>query len=208
MKHFVTLLSFLPLAAFAQVTVDVEAGGSNGPGSTVDPYYEPMNITIEAGDAVHWVGVSGSHNVYGGLDDFPENPEGFSSGDPTQDLDYTRIFNVPGLYNYHCTQQGHSETQHGSILVLAGGQNVEEVEGLGVFTMFPVPAEGDLTVELQGSGLARVDVLGVDGRLFRSVPVSNTQRTVVDLDGLATGRYLLRLIDNKGQSLARPFIKG
>ena len=54
----------------------------------------------------------------------------------------------------------------------------------------------------------RADVLGVDGRLLRSLTVANVQRAVVDLGGLAAGRYLVRLVDNKGRQLSRPFIKG
>lgn len=206
MKKTLTLLAFLPLATLAQVTVDVEAGGSTAPGQT-DPYYDPMDITINVGDVVHWVGVSGSHNVYGQLDDFPDNPEGFSSGEPTQDLDYSRTFNVAGLYGYHCTQQGHSVTQHGTILVLAP-DNVQEITGIGQLTMFPVPADGQLTIDLVGNGLSRADVMGIDGRIFHSVSVSNVARAVIDLQGLATGRYLVRIIDTKGQSVTRPFVKG
>jgi Secretion system C-terminal sorting domain len=156
---------------------------------------------------VHWQGVSGSHNVYGGLDDFPDNPEAFSSGQPVQDLNFTYVFNVPGLYGYHCTQQGHSATQHGTILVLPA-QNVEEVAGIDQFILFPVPVNGELTIELKGSGLSQVDVMSVDGRLLRSTRGSNAQRMVIELNDLAAGRYLIQLVDLTGRKHVRPFVKG
>ena len=207
MKTLLTLLFLAPLVAFGQVTVDVEAGGSLAPGSTVEPYFDPMDIAIQVGDAVHWVGVSGTHNVYGELDDFPDNPVGFSSGAPVADLDYFHTFTVPGIYGYHCTQQDHALTQHGTIQVIQP-QGLEEIEGMGAFILFPQPADEVLTIELKGRGSMRADVLGVDGRLLRSLSVANVQRAVVDLGGLAAGRYLVRLVDNKGRQLSRPFIKG
>jgi plastocyanin len=206
MKHVFTLLTFLPLAAFGQITFDVEAGGSTAPGAAELPYYDPMDIAIHVGDVVHWTGVSGTHNVYGGLDDFPDNPEGFSSGEPVQDLDYSRTFTVPGLYEYHCTQQGHDATQHGTILVQVN-QSVEERTELGALVMFPVPADAQLTVDLKGNDLRQADVMSVDGRVVRSVRINNLQRAVIDLEGLATGRYLLRLTSGDGRNLVRPFMK-
>ena len=207
MKTLCTLLALAPLVAFGQVTVDVEAGGSLAPGSTVAPYYDPMDIAIQVGDAVHWVGVSGTHNVYGELDDFPANPAGFSSGAPVSDLDYFHTFTVPGLYDYHCTQENHDLTQHGTILVIQP-LGLEEIEGMGTLLLFPQPANDQLTIELNGTGLDRVDVLGIDGRMLRSISITNVQRALVHLNGLAAGRYVVRIVDNKGRQLSRPFIKG
>ncbi len=206
MNALTTLIALLPMAAMAQVTVDVEAGGSLAPGSTVLPYYDPMDITINVGDHVHWFGVSGTHNAYGMHDDFPDNPEEFSSGQPSQDLDYTHTFTIPGLYGYHCTQQSHAATEHGTILVILP-QSVQEVTDLGRLVMFPVPASGQLTVDLDGGALKEADVFGVDGRLFRSATLNAGQRNTIDLQGLATGRYVLRLTDAQGRDLKRPFVK-
>jgi plastocyanin len=207
MKQLFTLLSLLPFAVFGQITFDVEAGGSTAPGSTTLPYYDPMDIAIHVGDVVHWTGISGTHNVYGGLDDFPDNPEGFSSGDPVQDLNYSRTFFLPGLYGYHCTQQGHAATQHGTILVIVN-QSIEERTELGQLLIFPIPAEENLTVEVKGNDLRQADVLSIDGRVIRSVPINNVQRAVIDLEGIATGRYLVRIISSDGRNLIRTFVKG
>ena len=206
MKTLFTLLALVPVTAFSQELFEVEAGGSTAPGSTVDPYYDPMELTINVDDAVHWTGVSGSHNVYAEQDDFPDNPEYFSSGEPEQDLDFTFIFTIPGVYMYHCTQQGHSATQHGTITVL-DNTNVQEVTSLGSLSLYPVPASGQLNIKLDGGDLRGAEIFSVDGRLQMAQGLIADKPNVMDVAGLAHGRYLLRLIDANGNSLVRPFMK-
>lgn len=206
MKTLFTLLALVPLTASSQTLWEVEAGGSTAPGSTTDPYYDPMELTIYVDDAVHWTGVSGSHNVYAEADDFPDNPEYFSSGEPVQDMDYTHIFTIPGVYLYHCTQQGHSATQHGMITVV-DNTNVEEHTSLGDLSLYPVPASGQLNIKLDGGDLRGADIYSVDGRLQRNQGLIAGQRNVIDVSELAHGRYLLRLVDATGKSLVRPFVK-
>lgn len=206
MKNLFTLLALAPLATFAQTTWEVEAGGSTAPGSTTPPYYDPMELTIVLGDAVHWHGVSGSHNVYAEADDFPDNPEFFSSGEPEQNLDYTHTFTIPGVYGYHCTQQGHSATQHGMITVV-DNTGLQEQTVLGNLSLYPVPASGQLNIKLDGGDLRSADVYSVDGRLQLSKGLIAGQRNILDVSALTHGRYLLRLVDTNGHSLVRPFVK-
>lgn len=205
MKLITPLLILLPVACAAQTTWEVEAGGSTAPGQT-PPYYDPMELTIHVGDHVHWTTASGTHNVYGELDMFPDNPEGFSSGEPTSDLDFTYTFTIPGVYHYHCTQQGHSTTQHGTITVLQA-EHVEEVTPLGDLAMYPVPATDHLVIELDGASLRTAQLLAVDGRVLQSVALAAGRRNEIALNGLSSGRYLLRLIDLNGRSLVRPFVR-
>lgn len=206
MRSIATLFPLLPLALAAQTTWQVEAGGSTAPGSPTQPYYDPMELTIEVGDIVHWTGVSGSHNVYAEQDVFPDNPEGFHSGDPVSNLNYTRTFTLPGVYMYHCTQNGHATTQHGMITVTST-QQVEEVTDLGRLVMFPVPADGQLTVEMNGNLLRQAEVIAVDGRVLLAADLSPVDHNVIGLGGLAAGRYLLRLTDTRGHALVRTFLK-
>ena len=206
MKNLVTLVALAPMAAFCQTTHEVEAGGSTAPGSTTAPYYAPMELEILLGDAVHWTAVSGSHNVYAMGDDFPDNPEFFHSGEPVQDMDYTHTFTTPGVYLYHCTQQGHSVTQHGMITVV-DNTNVEELTSLGSLSLYPVPANGQLNIKLEGGDLRGADIFSVDGRLQYAQGLIAGQRNVIDVSNLAHGRYLLRLVDASGNSLVRPFVK-
>ena len=206
MKTLFTLLALVPLTVSSQTLWEVEAGGSTAPMSTTDPYYDPMELEIMLGDAVHWTAVSGSHNVYAEADDFPDNPEFFNSGEPVQDMDFTHIFTIPGVYLYHCTQQGHSETQHGMITVV-DNTNVEELTSLGSLSLYPVPASGQLNIKLEGGDLRGADIFSVDGRLQYAQGLIAGQRNVIDVSNLAHGRYLLRLMDASGNSLVRPFVK-
>lgn len=204
MKHLSTFLAFLPLTLAAQTTWEVEAGGnmSGGP----DPYYAPQDITIAVGDIVHWDAVSGTHNVNGSLTLYPANPVGFNSGSPTANLDFSFTFTVPGFYEYRCTMSGHGATQFGSITV-ESAQNVSESTELGRIDLFPVPANDQLTVELDNNTLSLVEVLSVDGRVMRTLPFDRMQRVVIGLEGMATGRYFLRFTDMQGRRTVRPFLK-
>lgn len=65
--------------------------------------FTPKDITIQLGETVRWENTGGSHNVNGGLDVYPGNPEGVFSGAPAAapwTWDYT--FTLPGVYDYHC----------------------------------------------------------------------------------------------------------
>lgn len=206
MKNLFTLLALAPLSTMGQTTWEVDAGGSTAPGSTTPPYYDPMELVIALGDAVHWEGVSGSHNVYAEEDVFPDNPEFFSSGEPVQDLNYTHTFTMPGVYMYHCTQQGHSATQHGMITVV-DNTGVHEETMLGSLSLFPVPASGQLNIKLDGGDLKGAEIFSVDGRMHLSKGLVAGQRNVIDVSLLTHGRYLLRLTDPNGRTLVRPFVK-
>ncbi len=210
MRITTTLLTLLPFALFAQTTWNVEAGGSLSDPNNL-PYYDPMELVINVGDMVVWTNVEGSHNVNGQLNLFPNNPEGFGNGQPASaPWTFSHTFTLPGVYGYHCTQsfqnQLHSTTQHGMVTVLQG-QNVAEHTPLGALNMFPVPAGNAITIELIGGELMQADVIGVDGRLVNSVPLTAAQRAVIDLEGIQAGRYFLRLTDRYGRTLVRPFVK-
>ncbi len=65
--------------------------------------FTPADITIQLGETVRWENTGGDHNVNGGTDVYPDNPEGFFSGAPASSpwtWDYT--FNIPGVYTYQC----------------------------------------------------------------------------------------------------------
>ncbi len=140
MRTTSTLLSLLPLALFAQTTWNVEAGGSLSDPNNL-PYYDPMELVINVGDIVTWTNVQGSHNVNGQLNLFPNNPQGFGSGQPAgAPWVYSHTFTLPGEYLYHCTVtfqgQAHSTTQHGMITVVQP-QSVTERNGAGCVDPLP-----------------------------------------------------------------------
>ena len=87
-------------------------GAANTVTCTIEPDYtvnamglsfSPADITIQLGETVRWENTGGSHNVNGGLDVYPNNPEGIFSGAPEAapwTWDYT--FTIPGVYDYQC----------------------------------------------------------------------------------------------------------
>ena len=206
MKTLFTLLALAPTALTAQTTWEVVAGGSMGPGQT-DPYYAADSITINMGYAVHWTVVSGSHNVYGMHDAFPDNPEEFTSGQPSQDMDYTHVFNIPGIYGYHCTQNGHAATQHGMIIVQEGTGVHEAVADPGAITLFPVPSSGRLNVSLEGKNYRMAQIIGADGRTMDERSIQPGVLNGIDISKLPNGRYMLRLMGDNGNIILRPFVK-
>ena len=204
MKKLLLLLACSPTALLAQTTWEVEAGGSMLPGNPA-PYYSPSDLVINVGDAVHWAAVSGSHNVYGMLDAFPDNPEGFTSGQPSSNLNYTHVFTLPGLYGYHCTQQGHAATQHGTITVL-GTEAVDERTG-AAFSLYPSPAQEQLTVVLARPGACTAEVLGVTGQVVERTVRPASGPGALPVGGLRPGTYFLRITTADGGVAVHPFVK-
>lgn len=107
-------------AAAATQTVHVGTDSSN----FVNPYYyNQADITINAGDTVHWIGDSGGHTV---TSDLPSTDANFFDAflNPGDTFDHT--FNTPGVYRYHCAihdfQDGNGVwqgSQIGTITVVA-----------------------------------------------------------------------------------------
>lgn len=205
MRKLYSLAFLLPLTVAAQETHTVHVGGSTAGGPL--PYYTPQNLVIQVGDEVEWVRDNGTHNVDGRLATFPANPEGFYSGSPngtTWPFSYT--FDVPGTYSYHCSQQGHSATQFGSIVV-ENTSSVGENSANDAINIFPVPTDGVLVVDLAGKNIRRAEVVSVDGRQVLAPAVNGAARLQISTDGLAAGQYFLRLIDAEGRTLTRSFRK-
>ncbi|PHN08479.1 lamin tail domain-containing protein [Flavilitoribacter nigricans] len=65
--------------------------------------FSPDALSIEIGDTVVWTNTSGSHNVNGTTDTYPENPVGFGNGNASSSAwTYEFVFDQAGLYNYRC----------------------------------------------------------------------------------------------------------
>lgn len=206
MRPISTLLLFLPFALTAQETHTVHVGGSTSGGAA--PYYAPQHITINTGDIVEWVRDNGTHNVDGRTSTFPANPEGFYSGSPNGTVwPFQYTFTVAGVYNYHCTQNGHSATQFGSITVLGSGTNVEEQGAAEGLQLFPVPTNGDLLVDVGAMVVRKATVFTMDGKQVLEPSVQSGPRLLIAAGELAAGQYVLRLVDDKGNTLTRTFRK-
>lgn len=196
MKKILGILAFLPITLIAQTThnVAVFGGGFGNP----NPQYNPQFLTIDVGDEVVWDNTQGNHNVYGELDIFPNNPAGFSSGTPAfAPWQFSFTFTVPGVYDYHCTEGNHSQTQFGTITVLAT-PGVEEQTLFGDVSIYPVPAYDQLTVSLGDVRASLFEVLTIDGRRAISTRSFGTDKQVLDLSPLPDGQYFLRITTTNG----------
>ena len=203
MKQLITLFALLPFTLAAQTTWNVTAGGSTIGGTP--PFYDPMDLTINVGDIVHWTNTSGTHNVNGQLNIFPSNPKGFGTGNAQSgSWTYNFTFTIPGVYNYHCTQNGHAATQHGTITVLSG-MGVAEVNTSDDVRVYPVPATNVVYVE--AANAKSVSVVDLDGAVVASTTAKVGGRTELDVAALSAGKYFVVITDVQGKVTSKPFTK-
>lgn len=76
--------------------------------------------------------------------------------------------------------------------------------------LFPNPAHGELNVVYTAEGVVAIRLLDALGREVRNADVAaaapGIRRTAIDVQGLPSGRYLVRVIDASGRQVVRPFI--
>ncbi|HHJ50370.1 MAG TPA: hypothetical protein ENJ88_05620, partial [Phaeodactylibacter sp.] len=95
-KNFTLCLTFLLLFGLKLNAQDYTINVSNFS-------FSPDMLTIQAGETVEWQNTGGTHNVNGSQATFPDNPEGFFSGNAAPaPWTFSHTFNTPGTYNYQC----------------------------------------------------------------------------------------------------------
>ena len=204
MRSLYALLLALPLSLQAQTIHQVQVGGSTVGGTP--PFYNPQTLTINVGDIVRWTNTSGTHNVNGNTTLFPANPQGFSSGNPQSgNWTFEFTFTIAGVYNYHCTQQGHSATQFGTITVL--NPTVVAEQTVRSIALFPIPASDVLTLDLGDLQVDRAEIVMLDGRVVAAHGINGNAKVDLPTARLPAGNYILRLLVMAGTVVTRPFIK-
>lgn len=174
--------------AFGQTVHHIEAGG--GP-SGPDPYFAPQNVTVEVGDTVRWTNTGGTHNVDGSLATYPNNPEGFRNGDPSNSLwTFDHVFTITGTYDFSCEAFDHATTQFGTITVNEPA-SVNYEAGIQ-FNVYPNPAT-ELIEIASKEKLTNVVLYSLDMKKVADLSVAGSggvYRVVVD--GITPGSYMMQ----------------
>jgi plastocyanin len=137
------LLSIIGIQAQTIHTIEAGGGGIGNP----DPFYSPQFIEIAVGDIVQWTNTGGTHNVDGTLETFPDNPVGFTSGDPDDALwVFEFTFDIVGFYEFECAAWDHAETQFGNITVVDPDVSIVN-HSLAELNVYPNPSQGWVTIE-------------------------------------------------------------
>jgi len=99
-----------------------------------------------------------------------------------------------------CYDYAYGETEDYRILI----ESTTAVESAGIepFRMFPNPATDQLTVELGQDGPADIQVLDMQGRLVSALRTT-TDRVQLPLTGIASGSYVLSIVQNGARRTAR-----
>ena len=182
-----SVLSLMFIGVQAQTLHEIEAGG--GPGGP-DPYYDPQFITIQVGDTVRWTNTGGMHNVDGSLSAYPDNPEGFFSGDPSSSMwVFEYVFTLPGVYGFECSAFDHADTQFGTVTVEDGGTHIEEFTS--TFDIYPNPSTDILRIRSE-QPITRATIYTLDLNRVVDMPVLNrdTEYQIL-VSELPTGVYIL-----------------
>ncbi len=144
--------------------------------------YSPAILTIQVGETVAWENSDGTHNVNGSQATFPDNPEGFFSGNAAPaPWSFSHTFTMPGTYSYQCDPHA-GLGMTGMIIVEEGTLNADLVltavfdgpltggqpKGVELYVLNDIP---DLSI--YGIGSAN-NGQGSDGEEYTFPPVSAT----------------------------------
>ncbi|MEM9822915.1 MAG: plastocyanin/azurin family copper-binding protein [Bacteroidota bacterium] len=75
-------------------------------------FYNPSSLTINVGDTIRWINVGGFHNVNANINTLTGasygNPDAFVSVATSDSELLTKVFTLPGVYNYDCSVGSHA----------------------------------------------------------------------------------------------------
>jgi plastocyanin len=185
MTKFNTIFLFFLMSTFTAW------GQLTYPVNVVNNEFQPDSITITQGDGISWECSEGFHNVDGSLDTYPDNPEGFYSGNPQgAPWTYTFTFTAPGVYNYRC--EVHSTVMTGKIVVADVSTPTSEGDAQPI-DLFPNPTKDFIRIEgvSKIQGAITLSIYDITGKTVFEKNL-NGQNTL-DLSKLKEGIYLYNL---------------
>ena len=196
MKTTITKIKSIALVAIAitgfsfsnnaQTSVAVTASGLT---------FTPNSVTINVGDTVIWTNTSGFHNVNATLATYPSNPEGFGNALAAATWTFMHVFTIPGTYDYQC--DAHVSNGMVGQVIVNGTANLETIELGHQSIIYPIPAEGDVNIEINQPSLDLLSVKIVDanGKMVYSAENLTSNKLVIDTKNWA-GIYFYQLIKN------------
>lgn len=185
---------FIAAFAFSQQTHVIESGATLN-------QFTPADITIDQGDTVRWVNISGFHNVV-------EDNNLFTSGLPSSAnwvFDY--VFDNPGDYQYYCEVHGAPGLIGMSGIVhVQAVTDVQEISGPIQFELhqnFPNPFNPTTTISFTLPEAAQVSltVFNINGEVVHNIlneflPAGNYNKEF-NAGLLTSGVYYYRLTAGK-----------
>jgi plastocyanin len=189
-----SLAAALAAPVAAQTTHDVGIVGFS---------FSPQHLEINVGDTVTWTNNGGFHNVDGATDEYPDNPEGFRSGEVSNTLwTFSHTFTIQGEYGYHCEAHGAPGVgMFGTITVASPSSNEGGLQaGFALSAPSPNPFRGEtaFTLTLARPEPVRVavyDALGREVAVLHDGPLpGGTATPLVWAPRTArSGAYLVRI---------------
>ena len=159
--------------------------------------FVPQDITINEGETITFTNSGGTHNVNGGQDVYPGNPESFFSGAPSADAwQYEYTFNTVGLYDYHCDLHL-GAGMVGTVTVLAIPPEDIELHVTEIFYNSSITPDSLEFIEVYNAGNTSVDF---NGYTLSSIAIS----TVLSSGVLEPGEYGVIVKETSAFSTAFP----
>jgi len=174
---------------------------------------------------VYWVQTPNGHGV----------TEGGSSGSPLLDMagrivgtltgGFTSCtapdtFDFFGKFSYHWQTNGLADTARLSPWLDPDNTGVTTLEGLSVgmsapttvsssLLVYPNPATHLVTIDYHaaGEGTYRLSLADCQGRIISVSEHRQNEKTVLDLDGLAPGVYILRILSGNNQAFKKILVR-
>ena len=199
------VFSLAPTLA-ANITILVGDNYYRGPGVTAgqsDPA-RPINV----GDVVTWSYVPGSVRSHPTMSD---NGAWATFPMDAANTTFTRTFNTPGSFPYHCTAHGIAGAgQYGIITVSGTATATLDARAAGLeLSVYPNPTRGQVTVQLSQKGgadykLRLSNIIGQEIRTVALRPELTAAGLPLDLSDLHSGVYFYSLlVDGKVASTKR-----
>lgn len=191
---YALLITLLPVGLFGQTSHEIEVFSFG---------FDPMQLTIQAGDTVVWTNTGGSHNVNGTIETFPENPEGFGNEVGDAPWTYSHIFTIEGTYDYQCNP--HAGIMQGTIIVEGNVSSTSNLTSKSV-SVYPSPAANTVRIEgLDSDDNIIFDVFDITGK--RAMQSNLPAGSEIDVSDLSGGLYIYNISTRDGNQITGKLLK-